>query len=704
MQTEDLILISVDDHVVEPPSLGEFLSEHVPAKYKDRAPRVIRRDDGTDAWLIEGKEIATLRPQRGAGPAAARTGARDPASFDQVRPGLLRRARAHPRHERQRRARLAQLPVVARHRRPVLRCRTTTHEFVGRHDRAPTTTGTSTSGAAPTRAASSRWALGLHARRRLDGRRDPPPRRRRAATRCRATPTPTASAAPDYPRRRVGPGVAGRRGHRERHGVPLRRHAQLHAALAVRRDPARRCRSRPSIFASELLWSPILRKFPRLKLALAEGGIGWVPVLPREGRLRLRPPPRGGPAPDFGDKLPSQVFREHVQTCFIDDETGLRNRALHRRRHDHVGVRLPALRLDVAAVARGPDEVARRPPSCPTTTSHKVTWENACRWYQFDPFEHRTPRGVHGGGAAGAGRRRRHHAAGVRGSSTRTASSTTRPSSCAARPLQSGATTTTSSRRPMERFQDRRIIVTGGASGIGRATVLRLLAEAGTVHAVDVVADGLAETRRAGRGRRRRQGSHDRHARRVRRSRGRSRGGRRRRAARRTRRARERGGHPARRAHPRVHARDVEPGHRREPHRHVPHDPRRAPGDARSGRRRHRELQLHVGVVRPSRTWRRTRRARVGSTRSRTPSRSNTASAASARSRSRPAASRAGSPRPRRDAPADADWSLFDKMSPVVAEGFAPADVVASMIAALASDDGRFVSGTSLRIDGGAHG
>ena len=54
--------------------------------------------------------------------------------------------------------------------------------------------------------------------------------------------------------------------------------------------------------------------------------------------------------------------------------------------------------------------------------------------------------------------------------------------------------------------------------------------------------------------------------------------------------------------------------------------------------------------------------------------------------------------------PPDADWSLFAKMSPVVAEGFAPPEVVASMIAALASDDGRFVSGTSLRIDGGAHG
>ena len=54
--------------------------------------------------------------------------------------------------------------------------------------------------------------------------------------------------------------------------------------------------------------------------------------------------------------------------------------------------------------------------------------------------------------------------------------------------------------------------------------------------------------------------------------------------------------------------------------------------------------------------------------------------------------------------PPDADWSLFAKMSPVVAEGFAPPDVVAAMIASLASDDGRFVTGTSLRIDGGAHG
>lgn len=46
----------------------------------------------------------------------------------------------------------------------------------------------------------------------------------------------------------------------------------------------------------------------------------------------------------------------------------------------------------------------------------------------------------------------------------------------------------------MERFTDRRVIVTGAGSGIGAATVARLLEEGGTVVAYDVSADGLAAT------------------------------------------------------------------------------------------------------------------------------------------------------------------------------------------------------------------
>jgi NAD(P)-dependent dehydrogenase (short-subunit alcohol dehydrogenase family) len=49
----------------------------------------------------------------------------------------------------------------------------------------------------------------------------------------------------------------------------------------------------------------------------------------------------------------------------------------------------------------------------------------------------------------------------------------------------------------MERFDDRRIIVTGAGSGIGQATVARLLDEGGTVFAADVSADGLAATAKA---------------------------------------------------------------------------------------------------------------------------------------------------------------------------------------------------------------
>ncbi|MFJ4633449.1 SDR family NAD(P)-dependent oxidoreductase [Streptomyces sp. NPDC088847] len=46
----------------------------------------------------------------------------------------------------------------------------------------------------------------------------------------------------------------------------------------------------------------------------------------------------------------------------------------------------------------------------------------------------------------------------------------------------------------MRRLDDRKVIVTGGGSGIGQATVARLLDEGGTVVACDVSADGLAAT------------------------------------------------------------------------------------------------------------------------------------------------------------------------------------------------------------------
>ncbi|GCD38769.1 oxidoreductase [Streptomyces chrestomyceticus JCM 4735] len=53
--------------------------------------------------------------------------------------------------------------------------------------------------------------------------------------------------------------------------------------------------------------------------------------------------------------------------------------------------------------------------------------------------------------------------------------------------------------------------------------------------------------------------------------------------------------------------------------------------------------------------------------------------------------------------PADADMTLFAKLLPAIGEGFAPPETVAGVIAMLASEDGAFITGTEIRIDGGTH-
>ncbi|UGY90548.1 SDR family NAD(P)-dependent oxidoreductase [Streptomyces gobiensis] len=53
--------------------------------------------------------------------------------------------------------------------------------------------------------------------------------------------------------------------------------------------------------------------------------------------------------------------------------------------------------------------------------------------------------------------------------------------------------------------------------------------------------------------------------------------------------------------------------------------------------------------------------------------------------------------------PEDADFGLLATLLPAIGEGFAPPETVAGVIATLASDDGAFITGTEIRIDGGTH-
>ena len=107
-----------------------------------------------------------------------------------------------------------------------------------------------------------------------------------------------------------------------------------------------------AITAQDLLFGPTFKTFPDLRVALSEGGIGWVPFyLDRVDRHWTNQTWLHG-GDEFGGKLPSEVFREHFLACFITDPSGLELRAPHRHGQHRVGVRLPPHRHDVAELAR----------------------------------------------------------------------------------------------------------------------------------------------------------------------------------------------------------------------------------------------------------------------------------------------------------------------------------------------------------------
>ena len=106
-----------------------------------------------------------------------------------------------------------------------------------------------------------------------------------------------------------------------------------------------------AITAQDLLFGPTLRKFPDLKVALSEGGIGWIPFyFDRIDRHFTNQEWLHG-GDDFGGKMPSEVFREHILACYITDPSGPAAAGPHRHRHHRLGVRLPPHRHDVAGVA-----------------------------------------------------------------------------------------------------------------------------------------------------------------------------------------------------------------------------------------------------------------------------------------------------------------------------------------------------------------
>jgi predicted TIM-barrel fold metal-dependent hydrolase len=380
VRPDDLILVSVDDHVVEPPNLFEH---HLPARWRDRAPRVVHKDDGTDVWTFEGTEIPNVGLNAVAGRPKEEYGV-EPTSFEEIRPGC------YDIHER----------IRDMNANGVLgsMCFPSFTGFAGRlfanaedKDLAHALLmayndwhidewcGTYPGRFIPMVLAPI-WDPDLMANEV-----------HRVATKgCHSftfSENPEKIGLPSLHNDHWDPFWSACADEDTVVCLHIGSSSQVVVTsveapidVMITLQPMNIVQA-----AADLLWSPVLRKFPSLKFALSEGGIGWVPYfLDRVDRTYEMH--KAWTHQDFGAKLPSEVFREHIITCFIDDPVGIEVR-------DHIGVDHITWECDYphsdSTWPQSPETVMEYIGGLPNREIDLITHENAMREFHFDPFSAR---------------------------------------------------------------------------------------------------------------------------------------------------------------------------------------------------------------------------------------------------------------------------------------------------------------------------
>lgn len=135
--------------------------------------------------------------------------------------------------------------------------------------------------------------------------------------------------------------------------------------------------------AADWLQLKALHDYPKLRIALSEGGIGWIPYfLERADFSNWRH--KAWTNSIFQDIKPSEIFRRHFLTCFIDDQFGLAN-------VDWVGEDNIAYETDYphsdTLWPEVPEHLWKAIKHLPQTQIDKITHENAMRWFNFPLFE-----------------------------------------------------------------------------------------------------------------------------------------------------------------------------------------------------------------------------------------------------------------------------------------------------------------------------
>ncbi len=380
MHADDLIMVSVDDHLVEPPDVFEG---RLPARYRDLGPRVVRQADGSDVWLFNGSKIPNIGLNAVAGRPKEEYGL-EPTAFDEMRPGCW------DIHER----------VKDMNAGGVLGSMCFP-SFPGFSARLFAAADDKELAAAVVRAYND-WHVeewcGAYPGRFIpmglpmiwDAEQCATEIRRLAGKGVHSVTFTENPAALGYPSFHdpywdpVWKAVTDE-------GVVLSIHLGSSGKITVTApdapldvmitlQPMNICQA-----AADLLWSRVIKEYPGIRIALSEGGTGWIPYfldrIDRTYDMHHR-----WTGQDFGGRLPSEVFRDHFLTCFIADPVGVRLR-------EDIGLGNIAWECDYphsdSSWPRAPEELAHVCADVPDDEVRQITYENACRWYSFDPFAHR---------------------------------------------------------------------------------------------------------------------------------------------------------------------------------------------------------------------------------------------------------------------------------------------------------------------------
>ncbi|MCU1380595.1 MAG: amidohydrolase 2 [Acidimicrobiales bacterium] len=379
MELEDLILVSVDDHVVEPPTVFDG---RLPAKYAELAPKLVRRDDGTDAWVYGQEVVQNVALNAVAGRPPEEYGF-EPTSFEQIRPGcwdIDERIKdmdangvlgslnfpSFPQFCGQLFARTPDKDVAL----AMIRAYNDWHieEWCGTHP------GRMIPCALPVI-----WDAELMAAEV----------RRVAAMGCHAvtfSENPAKLGWPSLHSNTWDPFWAAC----EEVGTVVCMHIGSSSQMVITAEDAPidvMITLTPMNIvqaAGDLIWSPVLRKFPNLRIALSEGGIGWIPYF-LERIDYVYHHHKAWTFQNFGDQLPSQVFKERIITCFIDDNFGVESR--HHLNLDNITWECDYPHSD-STWPHAPELAMKHFAGVPDAEINKITHENAMRIFQYDPFAH----------------------------------------------------------------------------------------------------------------------------------------------------------------------------------------------------------------------------------------------------------------------------------------------------------------------------